>query len=83
MRKGSGLSRGDNNRNQRLERLRALLPAEHAIVAVDLGDRVQSVVVCDHDSRVLARQRARVRAWELGGVLGWAVGQARRAGYQG
>jgi transposase len=83
MSKGSGLSRGDHNRNRRLGRLRALLPAEHAIVAVDLGDRVQSVVVCDHDSQVLARQRVRVRAWELGPVLAWAAGQARTAGFAG
>ena len=33
----SGLSRGDRNRNDRLVRLRGLLPAANAIVGVDLG----------------------------------------------
>lgn len=83
MGKRNGLSRGDHNRNQRLGRLRGLLPAGHAIVAVDLGQRAQSVVVCDHDSRVLARRRVKAGVWELGPVLAWAATQARRAGFGG
>ena len=35
---GSGLSRGDCNGNERLSRLRELVPAGNAIVAVDLAD---------------------------------------------
>jgi hypothetical protein len=53
---GSGVSRGDRNRNARLGRLRGQVPVENAIVGIDLADRKQMVVVCDHDSKVLARK---------------------------
>ncbi len=33
---GSGVSRGDRNRNARLERLRALVPVTNAIAGIDL-----------------------------------------------
>ena len=56
MTNGSGVSRGDRNRNARLARLRELVPLEHAIVGIDLADTKQMVVVCDHDSRVLAQE---------------------------
>jgi transposase len=78
---GSGVSRGDRNRNARLGRLRALVPASSAIAGIDLADRVQAVVVCDHDSRVIARRTFRCRAWELGAALDWAAGQAAAAGW--
>jgi hypothetical protein len=42
-------------------------------VAIDLADRKQMVVVCDHDSRVLARRTFRCRAWDLGQALDWAA----------
>jgi hypothetical protein len=45
---GSGVSRGDRNRNARLHRLRELVPVTNAIVGVDLADNKQMVVVCDH-----------------------------------
>ena len=45
----SGVSRGDRNRNARLARLRELVPVENAIVGIDLAERKQMVVVCDHD----------------------------------
>ena len=61
---GSGLSRGDRNRNGRLGRLRELPPAQNAIVGIDLADAKQAAVVCDHDSRVLARRRVSCRVWE-------------------
>ena len=35
------------------------------------------VVVCDHDSRVLARRTFRVKAWDLGAALDWAAERAR------
>ena len=54
--KGSGLSRGDKRRNARLAELRRLVPADNAILGIDLADKKQAVVVCDHDSRVLARK---------------------------
>ena len=78
---GSGLSRGDRNRNGRLGRLRELLPAGNAIVGIDLADVKQAAVVTDHDSRVLARRRVSCRAWELGAVLDWAVARAAAAGF--
>ena len=77
----SGLSRGDRNRNARLARLRELVSLAHAIVGVDLADDKQAVVVTDHDSRVLARRRVNARAWELGGVLDWAITVAAAAGF--
>jgi hypothetical protein len=43
-----------------------------------LADDKQAAVVTDHDSRVLARRRVSARAWELGGLLGWAVARAAR-----
>ena len=77
----SGLSRGDRNRNARLARLRQLLRPDHAIVGIDLADDKQAVVVTDHDSRVIARRRVTARAWELGGLLDWALERARTAGF--
>ena len=63
---GSGVSRGDRNRNARLERLRALVPVVNAIAGIDLADVKQMIVVTDHDSKVLARKTFRCRAWDLG-----------------
>ncbi len=51
MSNGSGLSRGDRNRNARLARLRELVPLSNAIVGIDLADDTQAAVVTDHDSR--------------------------------
>ena len=80
---GSGVSRGDRNRNARLARLRELVPLTNAIVAIDLADKKQMVVVCDHDSRVLARKTFRCRAWDLGVALDWAAGRAAAKGWGG
>jgi len=77
----SGLSRGDRNRNARLARLRALLPASNAIVGIDLADVKQAIVVTDHDSKVLARKKVLCKAWQLGEVLDWAVARAKAAGF--
>ena len=81
MSNGSGLSRGDRNRNARLARLRELVPHGNAIVGIDLADDTQAAVVTDHDSRVLARRQVSVRAWELGELLDWALVRARAAGF--
>ena len=83
MTNGSGVSRGDRNRNARLGRLRGLVPLTNAIVAVDLADRKQMVVVTDHDSKVLARKSLRCRAWDLGVALDWAAGRAAAKGWAG
>jgi hypothetical protein len=81
MNNGTGVSRGDRSRNDRLVQLRGLVPATNAIVGIDLADRQQAAVVVDHDSRVLARRRVTCRAWELGEVLDWAVVAAKAAGF--
>ena len=78
---GTALSRGDRNRNDRLARLRLLLPRENAIVGIDLANDKQAAVVADHDSRVIARRRVTCRAWELGSLLDWAVERAHAAGF--
>jgi transposase len=80
---GSGVSRGDRNRNARLERLRALVPIENAIVGIDLADKKQMVVLTDHDSKVLARRTFRCRAWDLGAALDWAGERATARGFAG
>jgi transposase len=80
---GSGVSRGDRNRNARLGRLRELVPVTNAIIGIDLADRKQMVVVCDHDSKVLARRTFRCRAWDLGAALDWAGDRASARGFAG
>ncbi len=80
---GGGVSRGDRNRNARLDRLRVLVPVSNAIVGIDLADRKQMVVVTDHDSKVLARKTFRCRAWDLGAALDWAAERATAKGWAG
>jgi transposase len=69
------------NRNSRLAPMRQLLPLQNAIVGIDLADSNQAAVVTGHDWRVIAWLRVTVRAWELGGLLDWAVGRAAAAGF--
>ena len=83
MSNGNGVSRGDRNRNARLARLRALVLVENAIIGIDLADRKQMVVVCDHDWKVLAGKTYRCRAWDLGAALDWAADRARGKGFAG
>jgi transposase len=80
---GSGVSRGDRNRNARLARLRGLVPPANAIVGIDLAGVKQMVVVTDHDSKVLARRTFRCRAWDLGAALDWARERATARGWTG
>jgi len=80
---GSGVSRSDRNRNAKLSRLRELVPVTNAIVGIDLADNKQMVVVCDHDSKVLARRTFRCRAWDLGAALDWAARARQRRGFAG
>jgi transposase len=63
--------------------LRRVVRRERAVLAVDLGEDKQVAVVVDHEGRVLARKVARVKAYQLGGLLEWAAGQAARAGLAG
>lgn len=83
MSNGSGVSRGDRNRNARLARLRELIPTSNAIIGIDLAELKQMVVVTDHDSKVLARRTFRCRAWEMGVALEWARDHAVRSGFAG
>jgi len=83
MSNGSGVSRGDRNRNARLARLRELVPVTNAVVGIDLADAKQMVVVTDHDSKVLARTTFRCRAWNLGAALDWAAERAEAKGWAG
>ena len=83
MANGGGVSRGDRNRNARLTRLREAVPVANGIVGIDLADRKQMVVVCDHYSKVPARCTFWCKAWDLGAALEWAVDRAARAGFAG
>lgn len=60
-----------------------LVPLENAIVGIDLADKKQMLVVCDHDSKVLARKTFRCKAWDLGSALDWAVERAAAKGFAG
>ena len=44
MSKGSGVSRGDKRRNERLAELRVLVTRENAIAGIDLAEDNQAVV---------------------------------------
>ncbi len=79
----NGVSWGDRNRNARLARLRELVPVGNAIIGIDLADSKQMVVVCDHDSKVLARRTFRCKAWDLGAALDWAAERAAAKGFAG
>lgn len=80
---GSGLSRGDKRRNAKLCAVRELVPVGNAILAFDLADEKQVLVLADHDSQVLARKRVKAKAWDLGPVLDWALRVADRHGFAG
>jgi transposase len=77
------LTRGVRRRNERLARLRAVVRPELAIVAIDLASAKQAVVVCDHDSVVLARRMFSGSAWAIDAILDWAEPVARAAGFAG
>lgn len=77
---GSRLSGADRRRNERLARLRVLVPSGNAVLAVGLADEKQHAVLCDHDSRVLARWAPKAKAWQLGALLDRAVAAAGEHG---
>ena len=83
MAQGSGLTRGDRNRNRKIAVLREVVARDRAVLAVDLGEDKQAAALVDHEGRVLARKIVKAKAWQLGGLLGWAAGQAARAGFAG
>ncbi len=54
-----------------------------AILAIDLADTKQALVLCDHDSRVLARRTVRGHAWQLEEALRWGREVAVQHGFAG
>ena len=83
MAQGNGLTRGDRNRNRRIEALRAVVRRDRAVLAVDLGEDKQAAVLVDHEGRVLARKTVKAKAYALGGLLAWAADKAAAAGFAG
>ncbi len=75
------LSRGDRNRNQRLVRLRELVPASSAVLGIDLADRKQVAALLDHDSRV--RGPAASGCVGPGSSASCWTGRSRRRGRRG
>jgi transposase len=80
---GSGLTRGDRNRNRRIAAVREMVRRDRAVLAVDLGEDKQVAVVLDHEGRALARKVVRAKAHQLSGLLEWAAERAARAGLAG
>jgi transposase len=80
---GSGLTRGDRNRNERIAALRAVVRRDRAVLAIDLGEDKQVAALVDHEGRVLARKTVKSKAYQLGGLLEWAAGKAAAAGFSG
>jgi transposase len=80
---GNGLTRGDWNRNRKVEALREAVRPAWAVLAVDLGEDKQVAVVMDHQGRVLARKIVKAKAHQLAGLLGWGAERAARAGFAG
>src|SRR4051794_35472838 len=74
------LTSGDRRRNDKLTRLRAVVPRDAAIVAVDLASANQAAVITDHDSVVLARRMFLGSAWCIDEILDWAEPIAGNAG---
>ena len=83
MAQGSGLTRGERNRNDRIPALRAVVRRDRAVLAIDLGEDKQAAALVDHEGRVLARRIVKAKAHQLGSLLAWAVEQAAAAGFAG
>ena len=83
MAQGSGLTRGDRNRNRKIGALREVVRADRGVLAVDLGEDKQVAVVIGHDGRVLGRKVVKAKAHRLGGLVEWGAGVAGRAGLGG
>jgi len=80
---GSGLTRGDRNRNRKIGAVREVVRRDRAVLAVDLGEDKQAAVLVDHEGRVLARKTVKAKAHGLGGLLAWAADKAVAAGFAG
>jgi transposase len=80
---GSGLTRGDRNRNRKLAGLRDVVRRDCAVLAIDLGEDKQAAVVMDHECRVLARKTVRAKAHHLDALLAWGTERAGKNGFAG
>jgi transposase len=80
---GSGLTRGDRNRNRRVDALRGAVRLDRAVLAIDVGEDKQVAVLLDHEGRALARKIVKAKAHQLAGLLGWAAERAVKAGFSG
>src|SRR5256885_12050886 len=80
---GSGLTRGDRNRNKKIAALREVVRPNRAVLAVDLGEDKQVAVVMDHEGRVLARKTVTAKAHQPGGLPGGGAERAPKAGVSG
>lgn len=83
MAQGSGLTRGDRNRNRRVVALREVVARDRAVLAVDLGEDKQVAVVMDHEGRVLSRKIVKAKAHQLAGLVAWGAERAGKAGFAG
>lgn len=83
MAQGSGLTRGDRNRNAKIAALREAVRLDRAVLAVDLGEDKQVAVVMGHEGRVLARKIVKAKAHQLAGLLEWGAERAAGAGLSG
>jgi len=81
--KGSDLTRGDRRRNRRIEALRAVVSADRAVLAIDLGEDKQVAALMDHDRRILGRRTVNGKVHALSGLLQWAAAQSARYGFAG
>ena len=77
------MTRGDRNRNRKLEALREVVRRDRAVLAIDLGEDKQVAVVMDHECRVLARKTVTAKAHHLAGLLEWGSQRAAKAGFAG
>jgi hypothetical protein len=80
---GNGLTRGDRNRNRKLDALREAVRRDRAVLAIDLGEDKQVAVVMDHECRVLARKTVKAKAHQLAGLLEWGAERAVKSGLAG
>ena len=59
------MTRGDRNRNRRIEAVRETVRRDRAVLAIDLGEDKQVAVLVDHEGRALARKVVKAKAGRL------------------
>jgi transposase len=81
--KGTGLTRGDQRRNDRIAVLRAVVRRDRVILSIDLGEDRQVAALMDHEGRVLGRRKVTAKAYALADLLVWAQRRAAVEGFAG